>query len=94
MKRKKDCAKLGPTLATLWTVACPAPLSMGFSRQEYWSGVPFPPPGVLLTQGSNPQFLSPALAGLFFTTGATWKTSGIKLMPEKTLEKSGIGPDS
>ena len=32
---------------TLWTVACQAPLSMGFSRQEYWSGLPFPPPGHL-----------------------------------------------
>ena len=41
MKRKKDCAKLGPTLATLWTVARQGPLSMGFSRQEYWSGLPF-----------------------------------------------------
>ena len=31
-----------PTLVTPWTVACQAPLSMGFSRQEYWSGLPFP----------------------------------------------------
>ena len=34
--------KLGPTLVTPWTVACQAPLSMEFSRQEYWSGLPFP----------------------------------------------------
>ena len=33
---------------TLWTMACKAPLSMGFSRQEYWSGVPFPSPGMVL----------------------------------------------
>ena len=39
--------------ATLWTVACQAPLSMRFSRQEYWSGLPCPPPGDLLTRGSN-----------------------------------------
>ena len=39
--------------ATLWTVACQAPLSMGFSRQEYWSGLPCPPQGIFLTQGSN-----------------------------------------
>ena len=45
--------------ATLWTVACQTPLSTGFSRQEYWSGLPFPPPGDLPTQGSNPG--SPAL---------------------------------
>ena len=40
-----------PTLATPWTVACQAPLSMGFPRQEYWSGVPFPSPGDLPDQG-------------------------------------------
>ena len=39
--------------ATPWTVACRAALSMGFSRQEYWSGLPFPPPGIFPTQGSN-----------------------------------------
>ena len=36
---------------TLWTVACQAPMSMGFSRQEYWSGLPYPPPGDLLMAG-------------------------------------------
>ena len=40
-------AKSCPTLATPWTVACQAPLSMGFSRQEYWSGLSFPSPGDL-----------------------------------------------
>ena len=40
--------------ATLWTVALQAPLSMRLSRQEYWGGLPFPPPGDLLTQRSNP----------------------------------------
>ena len=42
---------------TLWTVAHQAPLSVGFSRQEYWSGLPCPPPGDLPTQGSNPHLL-------------------------------------
>ena len=41
-------AKSCLTLATLWTVAHQAPLSMGFSREEYWSGLPFPSPGDLL----------------------------------------------
>ena len=41
-------------LATLWTVACQAPLSLGFSRPEYWSGLPRPPPGDLPDQGLNP----------------------------------------
>ena len=43
----------GPTLATLWTGAHQAPLSMGFSRQEYWSGLPFPSLGIFPTQGLN-----------------------------------------
>ena len=58
---------------TLWTVACQAPLSMGFSRQEYWSGLPCPPSGNLPHPGTEPISLtSPALAGGFFTTGTTW----------------------
>ena len=40
--------------ATPWTVACQAPLSMGFSRQEYWSGLPFPSPGDLSNPGIEP----------------------------------------
>ena len=56
------------------TVARQAPLSMGFSRQEYWSGLPCPPPGDLPNPGIEPTSLtSPALAGGFFTTGATWE---------------------
>ena len=43
--------------ATLWTVAYQAPLSMGFSRQEYWSGLPFPPAGIFLTQALCPRLL-------------------------------------
>ena len=42
---------------TTWTVAYQAPPSMEFSRQEYWSGLPFPSPGIFLTQGSNPGLL-------------------------------------
>ena len=52
-------AKLCPTLATSWTVACQAPLSMRFSRQEYWSGLAFPSPGDLPDPGIEPG--SPAL---------------------------------
>ena len=47
--------KLCPTLAIPWTVACQAPLSMGFSRQEYWSGLPSPSPGDLPGPGIEPQ---------------------------------------
>ena len=56
--------------ATPWTVARQAPLSMGFSRQEYWSGLPCPPSGDLPDPGIEPASLtSSALAGGFFTTG-------------------------
>jgi len=50
---------------TPWTVACKAPLSMEFSRQNYWSGLPFPSPGDLPDPGIEP--VSPALAGGFFS---------------------------
>ena len=56
------------------TVALQAPLSMGFSRQEYWSGLPCPPPRDLPDPGMEPASLvSPALAGEFFTTNITWE---------------------
>ena len=58
--------KLCPTLWDPWTVACQAPLSLGFSRQEYWSGLPVPSPGDLSDLGI--ELASPALAGRFFTT--------------------------
>ena len=58
--------------ATVWTVASQAPLPIGFSRQEYWSGDL--PPGDLPDPGIEPQSLvSPALAGEFFTPSATWE---------------------
>ena len=60
---------MSDSFATLWTVACQSPLSKEFSRQEYWSGVPFPLPGDLLDPGIKPMSLaSLALAGEFFTT--------------------------
>ena len=61
---------------TLWAVACQEPLSMRFSRQEYWSGFPCPPPGDLPDTGIKPEFLrSPALAGVkIYSTGPTGKT--------------------
>ena len=58
-------------LVTPWTVVCQAPLSMKFSRQEYWSGLPFPPLGHLCNSGIEPRSL--ALAGRFFTIVPTWE---------------------
>ena len=63
------------TLCDPWAVALQAPLSMGFPRQEYWSGLLFPPPGDLLNPWIEPE--SPAAlageAGIFFTTNTTWE---------------------
>ena len=73
--------------ATLWTVAHQAPLSMAFSRQEYWSGLPCPPP-----PGDHPHpriepasLTSPALAGGFFTTSTTWEAPHL---PHDTVKQS------
>ena len=60
--------------AMLWTVACQAPLSVGFSRQESWSGVPCPIQEDLPNPGIKPvSLVSPALAGWFLTTSTTWE---------------------
>ena len=73
-------AWLCPTLATQGLVAHQAPLSMEISRQEYWSGLPFPPPGDFLDPGIEPLFpVSLALAGLYFTT----EPSGKSILPCK-----------
>ena len=59
------------SLLTPWTVAHQGPLSLGFPRQEYWSGLSFPSPGDLLDPGNELKLMSLAMAGRFFTTGAT-----------------------
>ena len=66
---------------TLWTIAHRAPLFMGFSREEHWSGLPCLPPGDLLNPGIEPAFLmSPALADRFFTTSTTWEAYIYKIV--------------
>ena len=65
-----SCVQLS---STLWTVACQAPLSMEFSRQEYWSGLPFPPPGDLPEAEIKPVSpLAPALQMDFFYPQSHW----------------------
>ena len=67
-----------PTFATPWTVTHQAALSMGFPRQEYWNGLPFPSPGYLPDPGIEPISLtSPAMAGGFFTTEPPGKPCNI-----------------
>ena len=83
-------AKLYPTVATRWIVACQASLSMGFSRQEYWTGLPFLSPGDLPEPGIKPE--SPALqaclvAQLVKNPSAMWETWVQSLGWEGPLEK-------
>ena len=70
------CSNVSESVTSL-TIACQAPLSLGFPRKEYWSGLPCPPPGDLPDPGIEPVPLSsPALVGRFFTTwdsSATWE---------------------
>jgi len=70
------CAKLLSCVGlsvTSWTVARQAPLSVGFSRQEYWGGLSCPLPGDPPDPGIKPKSLaSPTLAGKFFSTSTTW----------------------
>ena len=78
--------------ATSWTIAHQTPLSMGFSRQECWSGLPFPPPGDLLYPGIEPVYS--VLASGFFTTelyGKPWINSGLiqKKKERKKINHSG-----
>ena len=70
------CAQLCSTFVTPWTIVCQAPLSMEFSRQEYWSGLLLRSPGALPNPGMEPT--SPALASGFFITGSPGKVTGMK----------------
>ena len=70
---------MSDSFRTPWTVAHQAPLSMGFFRQEYWSGLPFPPPGDLPGSGIEPASLvTPALTGRFFTTEPPGKSLSLE----------------
>ena len=70
-KLRQSC----PTLCDPWTVARQAPLSMGFFRQEYWSGLPCPPPGDLPDRRIEPtSLMSPESADGFFISSAPWDT--------------------
>ena len=65
---------MSDSFATSWTIACQAPLSARFSRQEYWNGLSFPSAGDLPDPGIEPaSYVSPALSGGFFTTASPGK---------------------
>ena len=74
--------------ATQWTVTCQAPMSMGFSKQAYWSGLPFPSPGDLPDPGIEP--VSPALAGRFLTTEPPGKCYHYKVHSSKIIVSKNL----
>ena len=77
------CSAISNSFVTPWTVAFQAPLSMEFSRQENWSGLPFPTPEYFPDPGIEPVSLgSLALVGKFFTTSTTWKAQTIFTISE------------
>ena len=76
--------------ATAWTVAPKAPLPMGLSQREYWSGLPFPSPGDLPNSSTEPVSpVSPEMAGRFFITEPPWKPF-IKGIPRSKKKKKKI----
>ena len=86
------CAKslqLCPTLCDLWTIAHQAPLSVGFSRQEYWGALPCPSLGNLPNPGIKPvSVTSPVLEGRFFTTGLPkWALPGKPMIQDAHSQK-------
>ena len=77
----------------LWTVACQSPLSMEYSRQEYWNGLPFPFTGDLPNPGIKPvSLVSPALAGGFFTTSSTWEAQITFLLFSRSVLSNSLWP--
>ena len=81
------CCRCVQLFSSPWTIAGQAPLSMGFSRQECWSGLPCPPPGDLSNPGIKPMSpQSPAVGGGFFTTGATWPQLEVKFLGDGFLD--------
>ena len=82
-----------PTLRNSLGPSPPGSSAHGFSRQECWSGVPFPPPGDLPDPGIEPKSLMPpALAGGFFTTSAPWEAGRVSRMEERWSGEKGLCP--
>ena len=87
----RSCFIHAQLFVTLWIVAHQTPLSMGFSRQGYWSGLPGPPPGDLPDPGTDPgSLMAPTLAGRFSTTSATWEAHFILITSLKALSRNTV----
>ena len=79
---------------TLWAVALQDPLSLGFSRQEYWSGLPCPPPGDLPDPGMELASLYISCIGRFFTPAANWEPPVPAIQQCKSAIITHISPPS
>ena len=86
LESESEVAQSCPTLCDPWTVAHQAPLSMGFSRQEYWSGLPFPSPGDLPNPGIEPR--SPTSQADALTSAPPGKPLNIRILTSK-ISKGG-----
>ena len=87
-----SCFGLTQLFATLWIATLQAALSMGFSRQEHWSGLPFPSPGDLPNPGFKPASLT---SNLHWQTGSlplsdTWEALRMAILEKRTLGKRDI----
>ena len=86
---------MSDSFATPWTVAHQALLSMGFPRQDYWSGLLFPPAGDLLTPGIEPKSpVSPALSGRFLTAEPPGKPGSSAYVTKSVSGPSGLNTTS
>ena len=86
-----SCLVMSDSLWPHEIVAHQAPLSMEFSTQEYWDGLPFPSPGDLPEPGIEPESpVTPALVGGFFTTWATWEAHNQLRLPQLVLNISQL----
>ena len=80
-----------PTFLSLWTIVRQVPLSMGFSRQEYWNGFSCPPPGDLPNPAIKAETLMPpASSARYFTTSATWEAHSPQEVPLKSFPPAGM----
>ena len=78
--------------ATLWTIACQDPLSMEFSRQEYWSGLPCPPPGDLPDPGIQPASLVSCIGRQVLYHSTTWQSHMSRMMKNFSVVSDSLQP--
>ena len=91
-----SCSVMSNSFVTPWTVACQAPLSMGFPRQEYWTGLPFPSPGDLPNPGIKPTFPASQVDSLSLSHWEAYflVMTYVKFLVQMTKLQSGLHNNS